>query len=56
MLVKRAERQARGRALTSAAGRRRRGDRPDLQGGVLTRGYSSGSWGWMTAYRERIAV
>jgi formate dehydrogenase iron-sulfur subunit len=23
---------------------------------VLTRGYSSGAWGWMTAYRERIAV
>jgi formate dehydrogenase iron-sulfur subunit len=23
---------------------------------VLTRGYSSGAWGWITAYRERIAV
>jgi formate dehydrogenase iron-sulfur subunit len=23
---------------------------------VLTRGYGSGAWGWMTAYREGIAV
>jgi formate dehydrogenase iron-sulfur subunit len=23
---------------------------------VITRGYGSGAWGWMTAYRERVAT